>query len=59
MTKEERFEIDRIIQLRKTIDNICDNAILDKFAKTPRVRSKEIIDSISYQLEEFERLTNL
>ena len=58
MTNEERFEIDRIIQLRRTLDSICDNAILNKYSVTPREKAKEIIESITYQLEEFERLIN-
>lgn len=58
MTNEERFEIDRILQLRRTLDSICDNAVVDKYTVTPRNKTKEIIESITYQLEEFERVAN-
>ena len=58
MTNEERFEIDRILQLRRTLYSICDNAVVDKYSVTPRDKTKEIIESITYQLEEFERVAN-
>lgn len=58
MTNEERYEIDRILQLRRTLDSICDNAVIDKYTVTPRDKTKEIIESITYQLEEFERVAN-